>query len=146
MKLAPEAHLRLEKFFREHLKDNELELPPIHVYTGGIARLLTKLLHTGAITFGRRILFSPTWIKEEQGRRSLPGWLLAHEVMHVLQYEQEGVLRFFFNYVRGYWRALRKSGKWDSRARVAAYLAIAEERAAQEVERAYHAWSAKIEA
>jgi hypothetical protein len=145
MRLARESHQRLEAFFREHLCDQELLLPPVYVYRGRVARRLTRWLRTGAITFGRRILFSPDWVSNEEGIQAVPGWLMAHEVMHVLQYEREGVLRFIFNYVRGFWRALRERGKWDSQARVAAYLAIAEERAALEVEHAYKSWSARLQ-
>jgi hypothetical protein len=146
MRLARESHRRLEEFFREHLCDPGLELPPVYVYRGHVARLLTKMLRTGAITFGRRILFSPGWISSDGGLQAVPGWLMAHEVMHVLQYEREGTLRFLFHYVRGYWRALREGGKWNGQARIDAYLAIAEERAALEVEHAYKAWSARLQA
>jgi hypothetical protein len=54
-------------------------------------------------------------------------------------------VRFFFRYFYGYWRALKGSGKWDREARMNAYLAIEAERVAHEVERAYQAWSAKVQ-
>lgn len=143
MKLAQESHLRLEEFFREYLNDSQLRLPPIHLHRGLLARLITKQLRIGAITFGRHILLSPHRVTEAEGDLIAQGWLIAHEATHVLQYEREGYVRFFFNYLRDYWRALRASGKWNRDARMNAYLMITAERDAQEAEQAYKAWSAK---
>lgn len=145
MKLARESHRRLEKFFREYLNDPKLLLPPIYLHRGRIARLVTKQLGTGAITFGRHILFSPDRVTQADGDLRAEGWLVAHEATHVLQYEHEGYVRFFLKYLYGYWRALHKGRKWDGQARINAYLAIAEERAALEAEQAYKEWSARLQ-
>ncbi|HKS26612.1 MAG TPA: DUF4157 domain-containing protein [Pyrinomonadaceae bacterium] len=140
MKLAAPSHEHLENFLREFYQDSTLRLPIIRFHGGALARLVTRALRIGAITFGRHVLISPELIKtDSSGRRSAPGWLVAHEAVHVLQYEREGYARFLMHYLMGYWRALRESGKWGREARMNAYLSIAEERAAQEVERAYQA-------
>lgn len=140
MKLAAESHERLENFLREFFQDPDLQLPAICLHKGAAARLLTRTLKVAAITFGHHVLVSPEVIKTDGlGRQNVPGWLLAHEATHVLQYKREGYLRFFLHYLLGYLRALRESGKWDRAARMAAYLAIAEERTAHEVQRAYQA-------
>lgn len=143
MKLAKESHQRLEEFFREHLHDSQLELPPIYIHSGRVARIVTKQLKVGAMTVGRHIFLSPQRVTKAGNVITAPGWLVAHEATHVLQYEEDGFLRFFFKYLMGYWRALRQSGKWDYEARMKAYLTIAEEQAAHEVERAYQEWSAR---
>jgi hypothetical protein len=143
MKLAKESHRRLEEFFREHLQDRGLHLPPIYIHSGRIARLITGKLRVGAITFGRHILLSPERVIRAGDMTTAPGWLVAHEATHVLQYERDGLLRFFFKYLMGYWRALREIGKFDYEARMKAYLTIAEEQSAHEVERAYQQWSAR---
>ena len=139
MKLNSESQTEIEKFLRASLNDERLRLPPISIYVGWFSRLLvTKLLGMGAITFGRHIFVAPSLVrKDERGRVIIPGWLLAHELVHVLQYEQKGYPRFFYDYLKGYWRALREGKRWDGMGRMAAYLAIAEERAAREVERSY---------
>jgi hypothetical protein len=143
MKLAAESHTRLESFLREHLRDREMRLPPITIYSGFVARLLTSAFKIGAITFGRRVFVSPRLVKDDEvGRPTLPGWLAAHEAIHVLQYERAGFLRFLVTYLRGYGRALRAGGSWNAAAREAAYLAIAEECAAREAEAAYWTWNA----
>jgi hypothetical protein len=145
MKLARESHQRLEKFFREYFDDPQLKLPPIHLHRGRVARFVTKQLRIGAITIGRHILLSPSRVTQADGNLSTKGWLVAHEATHVLQYEQAGYVRFFFRYFYGYWVALRAGRKWDREARMNAYLSIEAERIAHEVERAYQAWSDRLQ-
>lgn len=138
MKLSDDTHDDLQHFFRQHLNDSELRLPPITIHAGLLARILMRTVGMGAITFGRHVFVRPTLInKDDDGRATIPGWLLAHEAAHVLQYEQSGYLRFFRNYLRGYWRALREGKKWGAGGRMAAYMAIAEEHSAREAEHAY---------
>ena len=139
MKLSEESRAEMEAFLRWRLGDAGLRLPPVSVYAGRFARLLvSKALGVGAITFGRRIFVAPSLVRrDEAGRAAMPGWLLAHELAHVLQYERKGWLRFFFDYLRDYFRGLREGRRWDAAGRMDAYMAIAEERAAREVERAY---------
>ncbi|HEX8175296.1 MAG TPA: DUF4157 domain-containing protein [Pyrinomonadaceae bacterium] len=142
MKLAARSHEHLENFLREFYQDSTLRLPAVYFYTGTLVRLVTHALNVSAITFGQHVLISPELVNaDSHGRQSVPGWLVAHEAVHVLQYKREGYIRFLMHYLFGYWRALRESGKWDRAARLRAYLAIAEEREAQEVERAYQAKS-----
>lgn len=143
MKLAASSHARIETFLREHLQDPELQLPPITISHGCVARWLTETFKVGAITIGRHVFISPRHVKHvAEGRRELPGWLVTHEAVHVLQYENEGFVRFLYTYLQEYWQLLRASGRWDPAARTAAYLAIAKECAAREAEHAYHAWAA----
>lgn len=92
------------------------------------------------------MLLSPDRVLDAGGSLSTKGWLVAHEAMHVLQYEREGHVRFLLRYFYGYWRALRGSGKWNREARMHAYLAIEAERIAHEVERAYQEWSDGLQA
>lgn len=115
-------------------------MPRVYVYAGGFAGLLTRVAGgVGAITFGRRVFVKPSLVrKDSKGRASLPAWLLVHEATHVLQYEERGMLRFLAGYLRGYFRGLKEEGKgFGSAARNKAYLAIPEECAAREAERAY---------
>jgi hypothetical protein len=139
MKLSEESRAEMEAFLRWQLGEDALRLPPVSIYAGWFARLLvTKLLGVGAITFGRHIFVAPSLVRRgEGGRFAMPGRLLAHELAHVLQYESKGWLRFFFDYLRGYFRGLRVGRRWDALGRMNAYLEIAEERAAREVEHAY---------
>jgi hypothetical protein len=139
MRLSDESHREVEEFFRRHTGRQGLVVPPVDVYAGGFAGLLTKVAGgVGAITFGRRVFVRPSLVrKDSSGRAEVPAWLLVHEATHVLQYEERGTLRFLVGYLRGYFRGLKEGKKFDTAARTAAYLAIPEECAAREAERAY---------
>jgi len=139
MKLSAESHCEVEEFFRRHTGRAGLVLPPVYVYAGGFAGLLTRVAGgVAAITFGRRVFVRPSLVrKDSSGRARLPAWLLVHEAAHVLQYEERGTLRFLAGYLRGYFRVLWEGKKFDAAARNRAYLAIPEEREAREAERAY---------
>lgn len=146
MKLAAESQTHIQNFFRCYLQDQALELPPILIYGSRFSRLVTGVCRMGAITFGRRIFIMPAFIeRNDAGRLTIPGWLVAHEAMHVLQYKQSGAARFLVSYLYGFWRALRESGRWNKRARISAYLAIAEECAARKAEDAYCEWRLREE-
>jgi hypothetical protein len=138
MRLSIEAHREVEEFFRRHEGRPGLVLPPVYVYAGALARLLTEPTRVGAITFGRRVFVRPTLIKKDSsGRAFVPAWLLVHEATHVLQYDERGFVGFFVRYLRSYVRGLKEEKGLNAAARNAAYLAIPEERAAREAERAY---------
>jgi hypothetical protein len=62
---------------------------------------------TAGMTLGR-------WILLRRGRELDPG-LLAHEMVHVRQWRERGVIRFLAAYVGEYLRSrLRGLGHWDA--------------------------------
>jgi len=70
---------------------------------------VTRTLKIGASTFGRRVLVSPALARRDASQRLIvPGWLVAHEAVHVLQYERAGFVGFLVSYLKGYRRALRE--------------------------------------
>lgn len=139
MRLSDESHATVERFFRKYLDEPRMMLPPIRFRGDSSARLL--LMTTAgmdAITFGRNVYVRPGLFgRDGRGRATLPARLVVHEAAHVLQYEARGYARFFRDYLGGYWRALRAGGRWDAAGRMAAYMAIAEEREARAAENAY---------
>ena len=138
MRLSDESHSEVERFFRAHMCDAGLVLPRMRIHGGLSARLLMLSGGMGAMTLGRHVFVRPGLFRRDAGGRlTLPGWLVVHEAAHVLQYAERGFARFLLCYLRGYWRALRCGGRWDAAGRMAAYLAIEEERAAHAAERAY---------
>jgi hypothetical protein len=144
MKLAAESQQLIEAFLRERFGLAALELPPIAIYHGGLAHLLTKTFNIGAITLGRHIFIAPRLLaREPEGRLCVPGWLIAHEATHVWQYQRDGFTGFLRSYLKGYWRALRTGKGWNGEARMKAYLAIEEECDARESETAYAVWVAR---
>ena len=145
MRLSAESHREVEEFFRKHAGRPALVLPPFRVYAGALARVLTRPAKVSAITFGRRVFVRPSMVKRDlKGRASVPAWLLVHEAAHVLQYEERGFARFLVGYLRGYLCVLVKGKDLSAPARTAAYLAIPEERAAREAERAYVEWRGTV--
>lgn len=132
----------MEDFHRVFGGDEGLRLPPVHLYKGRVSRWLTHTFHIGAITFGRHIFVKPELVKQDdEGRWTVPAWLLAHETTHVLQYERAGFVRFLISYLWDYWHCLRRQQKWDASARLEAYMAIKVEAIARQAEIAYAAWS-----
>jgi hypothetical protein len=59
-----------------------------------------------AMTLRRTIFVDPAFLSESQGRS---GVLLVHELVHVRQWHDLGVLRFLWRYMGGYLRG-RLSG------------------------------------
>jgi hypothetical protein len=138
MRLSDEAHSHVEQFFRAHRGEAGLVLPRMKIHGGLGARLLMLSAGMGAMTLGRHVFVRPGLFgRDGAGRLTLPGWLVAHEAAHVLQYEERGFVRFLLKYLGGYWRALRGGGRWDAAGRMAAYLSIEEEREARAAEQAY---------
>ena len=138
MRLSEESHSHVEQFFRTHRGEPSLVLPRIHFHGGLSAGLLKLSSRMEAITLGRHVFVRPGLFRRDaRGRVTLPGWLVAHEAAHVLQYSERGFVRFLLGYLGGYWRELRVGRRWDSSGRLAAYIAIAEEREARVAEQAY---------
>ena len=140
MRLSAESHRTMEGFFRGLRGEPGLRLPRFKVYAGPLSGLLLDSIGMGAITFGRRVFMSRRLVrKSADGRLTAPGWLLAHEAAHVLQYEEKGFVGFLIGYLRAYWTALREGGSWGGQGRMAAYMAIPEECEAREAEHAFRA-------
>lgn len=145
MKLSKESHDILEKFFREYYKDENLVLPQTHYFSGRVVGFFTSLFGIYAITFGRIILLAPDTVKRnEKGKHTASGWLIAHEYCHVLQYERKGILRFLFFYLTEYSKNMNAIGKLNQKAHIKAYSDMWQEREAVEVEDAFVKWSSEL--
>ena len=69
-----------------------------------------------AMTLGNTIFLDPAVLAAAQHRSSL---LLVHELVHVRQWGELGVIRFLWRYLTGY-----LGGRWKGLGHHAAYLAI----------------------
>jgi Domain of unknown function (DUF4157) len=69
-----------------------------------------------AMTLGKTIFLDPALMTAVQHR---PGLLLVHELVHVRQWGELGVLRFLWRYLSAY-----VGGRWKGLGHRAAYLAI----------------------
>lgn len=138
MKLSPEAHEEVESFLKEYRGEPGLRLPRFSIHAGWGGRLVMAFVRMGAITLGRHVFVSPRLVRRDaQGKLRLAGWLVVHEAVHVLQYEESGFAGFLFGYLRGYCGALRRGRSLRAAARMAAYMEIAEECEARAAEHAY---------
>ncbi len=138
MKLSKESHEILEKFFRDYYKDENLKLPQTHYYSGRVIGLFTSLFGIYAITFRRVILLAPDMVKKNgDGKKTVSGWLIAHECCHVLQYERKGVFHFLLSYLVEYTRNVKAMGKLNRKTHIKAYSDMWQEREAVEVENAF---------
>lgn len=147
MKLAESSHQKIEEFYREFLNDESFTLPLIHFYAGKFTHFFTNLISVNGITFGRRIFIFPRFVSLNQSNQlKLPETLVVHEIAHVLQYRREGFFKFFYKYVRDYWRNLRKRERWDSMARQQAYLEIPFKIEARKASEKYIEWKEKAKA
>lgn len=141
MKLARSTHQLLEEFFREYFADEKIELPPINLFARRGAKVMTKLLKIHGITFGSRILITPELLfRNDRKLLCVDKQLLAHEATHVLQYRRQGFFRFFYTYLKSYWKELRARKRWDFAARYEAYRAIPQEIEAREAAAAFMEW------
>ena len=141
MILDPQSHARLEEFLREHLSEPDLKLPKITFHSGWLGHVITKAFKIGGITFGNHVFVAPRLLaRGEDGRLTAPGKFVVHEALHVVQYMNEGYLRFFFKYLRSYFGSLRVIGRIDAAARMSAYLDIDKEREARAAANAYLSW------
>ncbi|HEY1404184.1 MAG TPA: DUF4157 domain-containing protein [Pyrinomonadaceae bacterium] len=117
----------------------------IFVHAGSWSEVATRVLRVAAITLGRHIFVSRQVVRRNaRGQLTMPGWLLAHEAAHVRQFQQAGFLPFLFNYGREFLALLARDGKYDARARTEAYIRLAREREAREVEAAYLEWRVSV--
>jgi hypothetical protein len=145
MRLSEESHARLEQFFRWYGRDEKLRLPRMFIHAGFLSHQLTRVLRIAAITIGRHIFVSPEYLeRDERGHITIRGWLLAHEVAHVRQFQREGFLPFLYNYLREYLSYLFRIGKLNAAARRVAYEQITREQEAREVEAAYLEWRLSV--
>jgi hypothetical protein len=142
MRLAASSQIEIEKFFRAHFGDPSLTLPPIRIHSNALINFLLRLQNIGAITLGAHIFIdSNCFMRDETGRDFVPGWLMVHEATHVLQFAREGWRRFLNSYLRDYFRELRaQPAAWRAKTRLKAYLAIAHEREAREMEEKFMEW------
>jgi len=69
-----------------------------------------------AMTLGKTIFLEPALMTAAQHR---PGLLLVHELVHVRQWGELGVIRFLWRYSTAY-----LGGRWKGLGHRAAYLAI----------------------
>lgn len=142
MKLAKSSHDKLETFFRTYFNDERFTLPQVMIYTGKFTEILTNTIKVLGITIDKRIFVKPTLLSRNRNNfLKLPEELVAHEIVHVLQYRKFGLYGFLRRYLSDYRRNLMREGKWDAESRRRAYLAIPFEIEAREIAGKFVEWN-----
>ena len=143
MILASSASVVFAEFFvEEGWIDSVDEFPDVFVYCGDGARFVTRLMMAEGITFGSHIFIDPKFLlKDKKGRDVISRSLLAHEIVHVMQYEKAGVFGFLKNYVGHFLAGYLKKGNLNAKNWYAAYLAIPDEVEAREYAAKFIKWS-----
>ncbi len=141
MQLSKRSRAIFKDFFLGTLLCRENDFPNVRIYTGFGARMLTGFLLADGITFGRSIYVSPRWVKRTgDGRLIVSKHLLAHELVHVFQYQTEGPVRFVSKYAVDFLRGLKRSRGWNSRAWFEAYSSIPHEIEARKYASEFNQW------
>lgn len=110
--INPHFRFLLEHYFRE-------DFSRVVVHRGGFSRLLTRWLRVRGVTLGNHICVAPGVDIDDYPFGFL---LVAHEIVHVLQYRRQGVFRFLTGYGRDFFR-----GIFSGKAPIEAYRAVAAE-------------------
>ena len=119
----------------------EKDFPTVHIYSRFGARIVTGILLVDGITLGRAIFVHPRFVRRSStGRLVISKQLLAHEIVHVLQYANEGTAVFLSNYISSFWRQFRGRKKWSAKSWYEAYLAIPHEIEAREFAARFKPW------
>ncbi len=103
MNLSENSHKIFAEFFHKYELCETFEFPEIQVYSRKGSQILTSILNVEGITFGRHIFVQPKYVRrDDKSRLQIRRKLIAHELVHVLQYQMVGFAKFLFNYVRDF--------------------------------------------
>lgn len=128
-------------FFRHYLENEQFIMPETQIYIKKTAGLITKILRVDGITIGRYIFIRPSLAKyNSQNHLIINQKLLAHELTHVLQYQELGFIGFLTDYLKEYFGGLRRKKKWNSLARLEAYWEISHEVEARNAAQKFIEW------
>jgi hypothetical protein len=142
MRLSEESKdLFIEFFYTRGFCEKE-DFPEIRVYCRLGASIITTLIAADGITIGRRIFVRPAHVgRNSDSRLVVSRNLLAHEIVHVMQYKQRGFAGFATSYVAEFWKIFRRKERWTAKSWFEAYEAIPDEVEARQFASEFETWS-----
>jgi hypothetical protein len=135
--LDDDSRGRIEAFLTEQA-GAPVRLGPIWLAAGHVGASLAAVARASGITFGGLICLDRSLarrLETETSALDALGALLVHECVHVWQYRRESAPVFLGKYLFSYFTKLYEIGSVRCAARQTAYLSIAAEREAREIER-----------
>jgi hypothetical protein len=123
--LKPEHRFLLEKIFGD-------DFGRVKIHRDFLARRITRRLKARAVTIGNRVFLAPGEDPEDYPFGFL---LMAHELVHVIQYRNQGFVPFLARYFRDLGRGLLKGKRTFE-----AYRAVPAEQQAFEIEAEIREW------
>lgn len=141
MNLSKNSHKLFAEFFEECDLCDTLEFPKVQVYSRRGSKILTRILMVEGITFGRHIFVQPknVW-RDEKNKLRIHQKLMAHELVHVLQYQQQGFFGFLRKYVSDFWRLFKQKEKWNLKSWFESYRDLPHEIEARKVASEFINW------
>jgi len=128
MRLSENSNKLFEEFFNQCNLCEGFEFPKVNVFARRGAWLLTNVLLVDGITIGKHIFVNPRYVWRGSTRKlRIEQKLMAHEFVHVLQYERLGFAKFLWVYVTDFWRIFRQKEKWNFKTWFESYLEIPHE-------------------
>ena len=141
MRLSNKSLGLFTEFFEEVGRCGPDEFPDVRIYARTGARLVTGFLLVDGITIGGAIFVSPRFIKRNPaGRLIISKQLLAHELVHVIQYREQGSAAFLKTYVSDFWGEFKRKKKWSAKSWYEAYLMVPHELEAREYAAKFRLW------
>ncbi len=122
MSIVTVATSNRELLQANNLLDPGVDFDRVRLHVGGMPTWYLRVIRRGAITLGSQI-----WFRNEEKRDNLA--LVAHELVHVAQYGEMGVVRFWLRYLKD----MAKAGFKYSKQLPLEAPAYARQRLAEEV-------------
>jgi len=126
--LKPEHRFLLENLFGD-------DFGRVKIHQDFLARRITRRLKARAVTIGNRIFLAPG---EDPGDYPFGFLLMAHELVHVVQYRSQGFIPFLARYFWDLGRGLLKGKRTFE-----AYRAVPAEQQAFQIEAEIREWVQK---
>ncbi len=142
MRLSEDARRKFSAFFETHEITRGISIPDVQIYARRGAWLVTTAIMVDGITLGRHIFINPRFVKRDAGNiLRAPKDLIAHELVHVIQYQRHGFMRFLKLYVNDFWESFKKLERWTVRGWFESYLEIEHEEEARKIAAEFMRWT-----
>lgn len=144
MKISENSHKLFADFFQTCGFCQDDAFPKVEVYAKRGAWILTNILFVDGITLGKYIFVAPKFVwRDHKSKLKIRHKLIAHELVHVIQYQQFGFWRFIRKYIGDFWKIFKQKEKWNFKTWVESYLELPQEIEARHIADEFIDWLEK---